>query len=318
MFEKLKQRLDGPFYTIFTPFSEDDSIDYEVLEKYLTLLYMQGARKFYAMAYNSRYSQLTHEEILVLNAFCVKILKDLDQNNIVIVGDPIHCSTKESLKFSQHAKESGADLISLIMREEYFSDEQVLEHFSIIGRGSDFPLLVHEMPFLSGADGSQMHWPQSLLKKLPKIPEIAALKEDAKDFEVACQAFELEPEIKVILAGGGKSRFREFFPRGARCWLNGISIIDASIGEEFWQAIQSNDVETQDFIIDKLETPFFGGVTKKYGWHRTNKALLQAAGLMHRRDRMPLKHLSDNEFLDVVEVYKQVQGAWDAYKENKV
>jgi len=33
---------------------------------------------------------------------------------------------------------------------------------------------------------------------------------------------------------------------------------------------------------------------------------------------MPLKHLSDNEFLDVVEVYKQVQGAWDAYKENKV
>jgi len=318
MFEELKNRLDGPFYTIFTPFSENYSIDYEVLEKYLNLLYRQGARKFYAMAYNSRYSQLTHEEILLLNKFCVKTLKGLDKKNIVIVGDPIHCSTKESLQFSQHAKESGADLISLIMREKYFSDEQVLEHFSIIGRGSDFPLLVHEMPFLSGADGSQMHWPQSLLKKLPQIREIAALKEDAKDYEVACQAFELEPDIKVILAGGGKARFREFFPRGARCWLNGISIIDAGIAEEFWQAIQSNNVETQNFIIDKLEAPFFGGVTKRYGWHRTNKALLQAAGLMHRRDRMPLKHLSDNEFLDVVEVYKQVQGAWDSYRENKV
>jgi 4-hydroxy-tetrahydrodipicolinate synthase len=318
MFETLKDRLDGPFYTIFTPFDKQESVDYEVLEKYLTLLYKQGARKFYAMAYNSRYSQLTHGEILELNGFCVKTLKAIDQNNIVIVGDPIHCSTKASLEFTEHAKESGADLISLIMREKYFTDDQVLEHFDIIGRASNFPLLVHEMPFLSGFDGSQMHWPQSLLQRLPEIPQIAALKEDAKDFEVACQAFKLEPNIRVILAGGGKARFREFFSRGARSWLNGISIIDASIAEEFWKAMLNNDVETQDFIIDKLEVPFFGGVTKKYGWHRTNKALLQAAGLMHRRDRMPLKHLSDDEFLDVVEVYKQVQASWDAFREAKV
>lgn len=314
MFESLKERLDGPFYTVFTPFNEQENIDFEVLEKYLTLLYRQGARKFYAMAYNSRYSQLTNAEIMELNAFCAKTLKALDPNNIVIVGDPIHGSTKESLRFTEHAKESGADLISLIMREKYFTDEQVLEHFDIIGRESNFPLLVHEMPFLSGADGSQMHWPQSLLQKLPQIPQIAALKEDAKDFEVACEAFALEPQIKVILAGGGKARFREFFARGARCWLNGISIIDASIAEEFWKAILNNDIETQDFIIDKLEAPFFGSVTKKYGWHRTNKALLEAAGLMHRRDRMPLKHLSDDEFMDVVEVCKQVQGEWDTYK----
>jgi 4-hydroxy-tetrahydrodipicolinate synthase len=318
MFETLKDRLDGPFYTIFTPFDEQENVDYEVLEKYLTLLYKQGARKFYAMAYNSRYSQLTHGEILELNGFCAKTLKAIDQNNIVIVGDPIHCSTKASLEFTEHAKESGADLISLIMREKYFTDDQVLEHFDIIGRASNFPLLVHEMPFLSGFDGSQMHWPQSLLQRLPEIPQIAALKEDAKDFEVACQAFKLEPNIRVILAGGGKARFREFFSRGARCWLNGISIIDGSIAEEFWKAMLNNDVETQDFIIDKLEVPFFGGVTKKYGWHRTNKALLQAAGLMHRRDRMPLKHLSDDEFLDVVEVYKQVQASWDAFREAKV
>ena len=48
--------------------------------------------------------------------------------------------------------------------------------------------------------------------------------------------------------------------------------------------------------MDKLEAPFFDSVVAKYGWHRTNKALLQAAGLMHRRDRMPLKHLNDCEY----------------------
>lgn len=317
MFENLKDRLGGPFYTVFTPFDEEERINYEVLEKYLTLLYRQGARKFYAMAYNSRYSQLTNDEIMELNAFCCSTLKTLNPENIVIVGDPVHSSTQESLRFTEHAKESGADLISLIMREKYFSDDQVLEHFEIIGSASNFPLLVHEMPFLSGADGSQMHWPPSLLQKLPQIRQIAALKEDAKDFDVARQAFALEPKIRVILAGGGKKRFREFYPMGARSWLNGISIVDARIAEEFWEALQISDVETQDFIIDKLESPFFGGVVKKYGWHRTNKALLQAAGLMHRRDRMPLKHLSDNEFLEVVEIYRQVQASWDGFRKNR-
>ena len=125
MFSDLKNRLSGCFYTIFTPFDEDENIDYESIEKYLTVLYRQGARKFYAMAYNSRYSQLTHPEIMDLNEFCIRTVKRLDQNNIVIVGDPIHCSTNETIEFTRHAKENGADLVSLIVREKYFCDDQI-------------------------------------------------------------------------------------------------------------------------------------------------------------------------------------------------
>ena len=97
MFDDLRTQLFGCFYTIFTPFSEDGSVDYDALEKYLNVLYRQGARRFYAMAYNSRYSQLTHAEIRELNEFCIRTVKSLDRGNIVIVGDPIHCSTEESV-----------------------------------------------------------------------------------------------------------------------------------------------------------------------------------------------------------------------------
>ncbi|WAJ71050.1 dihydrodipicolinate synthase family protein [Catenovulum adriaticum] len=317
MFSEIKQKMSGPWYTIFTPFDKDENIDFEALEKYLTFLYQRGARRFYAMAYNSRYSQLTHAEILSLNEFCIKTLKKLDKDNIVIVGDPIHCSTKESLEFTLHAKEHGADLISLIFREKHFTDDQVLEHFDYIGQKSDFPLLVHEMPFLSGFDGVQMHWPVSLLENLPKVPHIAALKEDAKDFDITCKALSLEPNIKVIIAGGGKAAFRNYRPHGADAWLNGISIIDAKIAEVFWKACINGDVATQDFIINELEQPFFSGVVKKYGWHRTNKALLQAAILMHRRDRMPLKHLSDTEFLEVQNIYNEIEYKWKTWESKK-
>ena len=62
-------------------------------------------------------------------------------------------------------------------------------------------------------------------------------------------------------------------------------------------------------IIDRLEKPFFEKCVKKYGWHRVNKAFLEAAGLMHRRDRMPLQHISDDEFKDILNVYSEVEAA---------
>ena len=311
MFNDLKDKLHGCFYTIFTPFSEDESVDYQSLEKYLSTLYLQGARRFYAMAYNSRYSQLKHSEIMELNEFCIRFLKKLDPQNIVIVGDPIHCSTRETIEFTQHAKDTGADLVSLIVREKYFTDDQILDHFAQVGKATNMAILVHEMPFLSGKGGTQMHWPKSLMMSLPKIPQIVALKEDAKDFEVTKTALELEPRIRVIIAGIKKS-FLQYKPYGARAYLNGISIIDARIGETFWKAYEENDEETIQFILRELEAPFFELCVAKYGWHRTNKALIQAAGLMHRRDRMPLKHLSDEEFVLIQNVYAQIRQAWAA------
>ena len=313
MYSALKNRLTGCFYTIFTPFLENDNIDYQNLEKYLTILYKQGARKFYAMAYNSRYSQLSDKEILELNEFCIKTVKRLDKNNIIVVGDPIHGSTKNSTEFAKHAKDTGADLISLIVREKHFEDEQILEHYSQIGSVSNFPILVHEMPFLSGYDGKQMHWTQSLLVSLPKIPQIVALKEDAHDFEMTKIALSLEPNIRVIVAGT-KAKLMQYQKLGVQAYLNGISIIDASIGERFWQAFKQGDKQTIDFILDELEAPFFDNCAAKYGWHRVNKALLQAAGYMHRRDRMPLKYLSDEQFIEVQNIYNQVDKSLSLWK----
>ena len=312
MFDSIRDRLEGCFYTIFTPFAQNYAIDYEALENYLSTLYSHGARRFYAMAYNSRYSQLSNAEIMDLNRFCIEFLKRIDTKNIVIVGDPIHCSTNESVEFAKHARECGADLISLIVREKYFSDEQILDHFSAVASSSNMAILIHEMPFLSGYDGTQMHWPASLLKALPKIPEVVALKEDAKNFEITKTALELEPDIRVIIAGTKASLLR-YKPYGAKAYLNGISMIDARIGEEFWKAYNSNDEEVINIILKKIEAPFFEKCVGKFGWHRTNKALLQAAGMMHRRDRMPLKHLSEPEYNIVRDVFIEINRSWSEY-----
>ncbi|WP_305984993.1 dihydrodipicolinate synthase family protein [Roseibium sp. MMSF_3544] len=306
--EWARDRLEGCVYTIFTPFDANEAVDYDSLEAYLRMLHEQGARKFYAMAYNSRYSQMTMDEIFELNRFCAQTVKKIDPESVVIVGDPIHCSTKHSVECARAAREAGADLISVICREKYFEDDQILEHFAKVGRESGLGVLVHEMPFLSGQDGKQMNWPLSLLRSLARIPEVVALKEDAKEPDIVKATLQLEPRIRVVLAGR-KSSFLPYHPLGARAYLNGISIIDAQIGENFWTALESGDEQTVRFILDELESPFFDGLCAKYGWHRCNKALLEAAGLMPRRDRMPLKHLPDEQFSEVTAVCGRIKAA---------
>lgn len=305
MFDTLKNELEGCFYTVFTPFDKNYYIDFEGIEKYINYLYNGGARKFYVMAYNSRYSQLNESEILELNTFCIKKIKSLNNKNIVIVGDPIHCSTETSLNFSLKAKEDGADLISLIVREKFFDDNQILEHYNYIGEKSKFPILVHEMPFLSGMNGKQMNWPLSLIKKLKSVPYIVALKEDAKDYEMTKEILKLEPDIKVIIAGK-KKNLLNFKQHGAKAYLNGISIIDARIGELFWRSWNNNDKKLLDEIILKLEDPFFETVVKKYGWHRCNKSILEAAGFFSRRERMPMPEINYEQYQEVVDCYNQI------------
>ena len=56
MFENLKSQLEGCFYTIFTPFLEDEAIDYESLERYF-MLCMNKVRDVFTLW---RITRVTH------------------------------------------------------------------------------------------------------------------------------------------------------------------------------------------------------------------------------------------------------------------
>ena len=103
----------------------------------------------------------------------------MNKNNLIIVADPLHCPTDVSLEFANEAK-SGADLISLIFREKFYNNDQVVEHFKYIVNRSDINILIHEMPFISGLGGHTVNWPVELLDRLADFETITAIKEDAK------------------------------------------------------------------------------------------------------------------------------------------
>ena len=52
-----------------------------------------------------------------------------------------------SVEMGFDAFNTGYDIFASICREKYFSDAQVLQHYSRLSDSLKMPLLVHEMPF---------------------------------------------------------------------------------------------------------------------------------------------------------------------------
>lgn len=298
--QSIKEKIKGPVFSIITPFARDESIDYDTLEKYINFLYQGGARIFYVMAYNSRFSELTFDEIKALNKFVVEKAKALDSENIVIVADPIHCSTQVSIEFARHAEEVGADIISLIFREKFYFEDQVYKHYEMVAKSIGIGILIHEMPFISGLGGHTMDWPVSLLDRLADIENIIAIKEDAKNDELTLQIVnKLKNRIAIITSGGGKRQWLAYVEHGCQAWLNGIGVFEPRLATNFYQFYLSGNKDRYMNIINKIEVPFFDTIVKKFGWHLSIKSAMEAYGVMSRYERMPMVPLPDDKHNEV-------------------
>ena len=292
----LQNKLNGAIYTIFTAFKDNLKIDYASIEKYIDFLYARKARVFYVMPYNSRYSQLREKEIFELNNFCIKKVKSL-VGTTIIVSDSIHGPTELKQEYCLKAKESGVDIFSSICREKYFSNEQILKHYSEMNN-CEVPLLVHVMPFLSGYDVKNMHWPEEIFSELCNLKNIIAVKEDTKEIDYSIALLKkYEPRLRFIFAGR-KKYLLGLINYGLKAYLNGTSIIDPVIDEIFLSLCKTDMLKAEKFVKE-IDDPFWETIVQKYGWHRVNKACLEKIGMMKRVERSPMISLNDNEYKDV-------------------
>ena len=309
MFEDIKEKISGPVFTVYTAFDKNENIDYSKIESHIDFMYKNGARIFYVMPYNSRYSQLKENEILKLNQNSITYIKKYS-DTIAIVSDPIHGPSSLSVEFGHSAIESGVDIFASIVREKFFSVSQICNHYDILANYLDVPLLVHEMPFLSGYDSKNMNWPIELFSELSKIEKIIAIKEDAKDIDYAIKLLEFEPRFRFIFAGR-KRFFYNLRKYNLKAYLNSISMIDPTYAFDFWYLFKNGDDNTMDAFLKKFDDQFWDVLVKNYGWHRVNKSILELSGFMNRRERSPLEALPEHEI-------KVLKKWYDSFINNRI
>ena len=291
--QNIKKSLNGPIYTIFTPFKKSLEIDYKGLEKYLDFLYNSGARVFYAMPYNSRYSQLREKEIFELNKFCIKKINSYSKA-IVIVSDCLHGPTSLKKELCLSAKENGCKIFASICREKYFNDDQIFMHCQELNK-CKIAIIAHVMPFLSGYTSNNFNWPFSVFEKLTKLNNLIGIKEDTKNVSYGKKILKKFGKRFKIIFAGQKNYFIKLNPDQNFSYLNSTSIIDPRIDRVFMNLIEKGNKKKLKKFVKYIDDYFWNNLCNKYGWHRVNKASIEAIGYFKRYERLPMINLTQKE-----------------------
>lgn len=302
---KIRNKLNGPIFSVITPFTKKGVIDYISLKKYLEYLYLKGARNFYVMAYNSRLTLLNEKEIITLNFFCIKQIKKLNKENIVICGEPYHCSTEQSIKYVNFFKQKGADIVSLIFGEKYYSEIQLYEHFKKIHDKTKCHLLLHQQILENGLSSqpNYVFYPLNLLVKISKLPRFIAMKEDAKsDSYTKKICKKISNQMTIITSGGGKRQWLRVAKYGCTSWLSGWSNLNPEIAFDFYKYYKLKNIKNMNQILKDIEDPFLK-IKNEFGWHLTIKALLELNHNFKRYERSPLKEVSLNKMLKIKKAF---------------
>ena len=281
--------LKGPVYSIVTPFKQNKEIDFKKLFSYLDKAYESGARQFFSMAFNTRYPQLRHEEILAINISIIKHLKSKFDDTTVIVGDPVMCPSEESRRFARLYSDLGVDFVSILFSERFYSNQQVIDHFEYICDDLGTNVLIHEMPLQSGLGGPDLMWPLDLIDKLLDINEICAIKEDAKDDKYTNALSEIVKERgSIVLSGGGKRRWLNIGEKACQSYLNGLGVAYPEYSNFFWETYHKGEIIEAKNIANLIEPLFFDTCVSKFGWHVSIRAALFRRGFCELVERFPM------------------------------
>ena len=268
------------------------------------------------MVYNSRLSLLVEKEIREINLFCIREVKKLNKENLIICAEPYHCSTKESIKYVNYFKRNGADIVSLIFGEKYYSDNQVLSHFKKIHANTNCFLLLHQQILENGISSNPnfVYYNLNLLEKILKLPKFIAMKEDAKNDAYTkniCKKF--SKNIAIITSGGGKRQWLKAAKHGCTSWLSGVSNINPKIAFDFYNYYKSKNIKKMMLILKNIEDPFFR-IKNQYGWHLTIKAFLEINKNFMRYERSPLKEVDKKNMKNFKIVFNEIKNKLKNYK----
>ena len=156
----------------------------------------------------------------------------------------------------------GADIISLIFREKFYSNEQVYNHYKKCAENTRIGILIHEMPLFNGR--GIMNW-RSLLDQIADIKNVIAIKEDAKEDNYSYEVINCLKNRLAIIISGRKRQWLRFAEEGYQAWLNGIGIFEPNLPIIFMKRIKNNK-KIIDLILN-VEDVFFKEVVEKFGWH---------------------------------------------------
>ena len=145
----MKNKFEGIFPALLTPFDESDHVNVKVLEQLVEYNLQKGVNGFYVGGSTAEAFLLTEEERLLV----MKTVSEIAQGKCTLIAHIGCISTSQAIRLAKAAKELGYDAISSVAPFYYkFGFNEIKQYYFDIVDAVDLPMLIYNFPAFSGVN----------------------------------------------------------------------------------------------------------------------------------------------------------------------
>jgi 4-hydroxy-tetrahydrodipicolinate synthase len=209
-------KFRGVYAVTLTPFNRDESVDEDGVREHANWLVEQGVHGIICTGSTGEAASLSEQE----RKRVVEITIDAVRRRVpVLVGSGAN-STRDTIMYSRHAEEAGADGLMVIHPFYCMPNERELfEHYKRLARSVLIPIMIYNNPVTSGIDMKP-----ELLARFAEFENIQYIKDATDDIKRVGQVKRLCGDRISFFVGCDNIMF-ECWLMGAEGWVSGMANI---------------------------------------------------------------------------------------------
>lgn len=319
--KELKNRMKGVFVVQTTPFKKDGSLDLDGMRantkwlvdyasgKDFILIPLGSTGEFYAISEDERRA-------------VIQMVVEETKGKVLAFPGCGAAASLEAVKLCQYAESIGAEGAMIVSPYYHIPEEEgMFRHFKQIAEGVSphFGLILYNNPIVTGS------WINpSLMKRISKIPNIIAVKENTSDlFNYHSMRSEIDPKDAIVVTGMGEIMATHLAVFGCPGFISITANFAPAISYSVYEALVRGDYKKATQICSSRVEPydqFIGNLQSKYGPHTATlrswggdqgymyiaaiKAAMNLVGLSGGEVRVPLLGLDELDKAELKRVLK--------------
>jgi 4-hydroxy-tetrahydrodipicolinate synthase len=233
----------GTYTVLVTPMTNEQEVDINALKNCIEWQISMGIPGICVTGSTGEFASLTREERLEIAEVAVN---QVDGRIKCLVGTAAE-STRETIFYTKHAKEIGADGV-LIINPFYCRPtfDDIYLHYKAISEAVDIPVMVYNNPSHSGVDMSP-----ELIVKICSLKNIDHVKDASGDLRRVADIKRLANGNVTIFCGGEDLALQNFI-LGATGWICVCGNIIPKEANQLLELVMQGRLEEANLLFNRL------------------------------------------------------------------
>ncbi len=293
--EDAKYHLTGMVMSVFTPCNRDGSIDYRGMANQIDRGIENGSRSVILTAGDSLYTVFTDQDVREITKFVV----DHVAGRAMVVAADRSWWLGAEVEFAKWVSEIGADMLMALPPDwaGSCSAEGIVEYYAAVAEHIPVMLVTNVL----GARG--MDFGMTVLEMVrDNVDGVIAVKDDICG-ELGQRLGLLGHDHWAIIAALKQNHF-DMVHYGCDGCMSNFIILEPSVANKYWEAIEGDDWGTAAQVIGEYERPLCDfGLTMPGGLDAVIHGALELLGICERWRRKPYHSLTDEEMEKLSEFF---------------